>query len=203
MEVGCAMSVGERIRNMRTQAKLSRRKLGDKAGVSESAIKQYETGLRQPRVEQLQRIAAALGIDVMELLGGVNAESPQNSLKPSKRAEERAVDEIRADINALRKKLDEVAANSPKRQTGQPAMVTITYDDGTQCDLYKETAKKSITDAIAHGKLSKERGESSLRFIDAILAIEEYISDPRTPIARPAPAAPTDATDDAPDDTQE
>lgn len=66
------MSEGERILYFRTKQKKSRRELSGLSGVSESAIKQYETGKRQPKTEQLKRIADALGVNVGVLLYGEN-----------------------------------------------------------------------------------------------------------------------------------
>lgn len=62
------MKIGQRILNQRNKQKMSRRELFEESGVSESAIKQYEGGLRQPQIAQLQKIAIALKIPLVELL---------------------------------------------------------------------------------------------------------------------------------------
>ncbi len=56
------MTVGERIREYRKQAGLTQKELGDRLGVSNVHIGQYERGLRNPRLPQLKKIADALDI---------------------------------------------------------------------------------------------------------------------------------------------
>jgi len=58
------VSIGQRIKAAREQAGITQVELGEKIGVSGVAIMRYEKGTRQPRLEQLQAIAAALGVSV-------------------------------------------------------------------------------------------------------------------------------------------
>lgn len=63
------MTIGERIKAAREQAGITQVELGEKIGVSGVAIMRYEKNARQPRLEQLQAIATALGVSVGHLLG--------------------------------------------------------------------------------------------------------------------------------------
>lgn len=63
------MSTGERIKAARNKAGLKQSELAEKLGVAVITIGQYERGKRQPRLEQLQAIAAALDVSVNYLLG--------------------------------------------------------------------------------------------------------------------------------------
>lgn len=65
------MTIGEKIKNYRKAAGLTQKKLGELSDTSESTIKQYESGKRQPRIEQLQKIADTLNIPISSLLGTV------------------------------------------------------------------------------------------------------------------------------------
>jgi transcriptional regulator with XRE-family HTH domain len=56
------MKLGDRIREYRKQAGLTQKQLGEKLGVSNVNIGQYERGLRNPKLPQLKRIADALDI---------------------------------------------------------------------------------------------------------------------------------------------
>lgn len=60
------MTIGERIKFIRHEKKLSRRELSETSGVSEIAIKQYESELREPRIKQLKNIADALNISICD-----------------------------------------------------------------------------------------------------------------------------------------
>lgn len=62
------MTVGERIKEARKKAGLKQSELAEKLGVAVITIGQYERNQREPRIEQLQRIADALGINIVELI---------------------------------------------------------------------------------------------------------------------------------------
>lgn len=62
------MSIGASIRAARKTAKLTQEQLAEKSGVAAITIRQYESGKRQPRIEQLQSLANALNISINEFL---------------------------------------------------------------------------------------------------------------------------------------
>jgi len=51
------------------------KELGDKVGVSESAIGMYETGKRKPDYEMLLKLSEVLDCSVDDLLNGIKKES--------------------------------------------------------------------------------------------------------------------------------
>lgn len=61
------MTIGEQIRYVRKQVGLTQKELGTLSGTSETTIKQYELGKRQPRIEKLQKIAHALGGTISDI----------------------------------------------------------------------------------------------------------------------------------------
>ena len=54
--------VAGKIKRLREARMLTQRQLADKAGISESAMRSYELGDRNPKREVLERIAKALGV---------------------------------------------------------------------------------------------------------------------------------------------
>lgn len=62
------MTIGQRIKAARERAGITQVDLGAKIGVSGVAVMRYEKDARQPRLEQLRRIALALGTTVSELV---------------------------------------------------------------------------------------------------------------------------------------
>src|SRR5262245_55474186 len=54
--------IGEFIRDLRRNARISLRQLADQAGVSNPYLSQIERGLRRPSAEVLQQIAGALRV---------------------------------------------------------------------------------------------------------------------------------------------
>ena len=67
---------GEKIREARQKIGITQKELAERMGTSPQNLAQYENGKRQPKLETLDKIAAALGIDVWELYEGY--ELPEN-----------------------------------------------------------------------------------------------------------------------------
>ena len=63
------MGIGDNIKKYRKQAGLTQKQLAERLGVATGTIQQYELGKREPRFEQLYRIANALNIDEWMLYG--------------------------------------------------------------------------------------------------------------------------------------
>ena len=56
------------IRKYREARKMTMKQLSIKSGINLSTIKKYETDNRNPKLEQLEKIAAALDVSVFEFL---------------------------------------------------------------------------------------------------------------------------------------
>lgn len=63
-------SRGEKIKSARKKAHISQKELGERLGVTQAMISAYEQGIRRPKLETMQKIATALGIDERELFDG-------------------------------------------------------------------------------------------------------------------------------------
>lgn len=61
------MNIGEQIKKYRKEAGLSQKELGERLGVSQQHIAQYESGKRIPKIETINNIAGALGIGTRRL----------------------------------------------------------------------------------------------------------------------------------------
>lgn len=64
------MTIGERIKQTRKAKGLTQKQLGELSETSEGTVRQYEIGKRQPRLEQLRRIATALEVEWTDLVDG-------------------------------------------------------------------------------------------------------------------------------------
>lgn len=62
------MTFGEKLRKLRADRKISQQELAQKAGLSQTAIYYWEKGERKPKIEQLRRIAAVLGVYIGDLV---------------------------------------------------------------------------------------------------------------------------------------
>ena len=63
------MTTGQRIKAARKQSGLTQAELAVKLGIPYQSISQWERDIRNPKIETLQRIAAALGVRTDTLMG--------------------------------------------------------------------------------------------------------------------------------------
>ncbi len=63
------MPTGSKIKEIRIKKGLTQKQLGDLCGMADSAIRRYENGKANPKIETLEKISIALGVPIYELLG--------------------------------------------------------------------------------------------------------------------------------------
>lgn len=68
-------SIGDNIKKARKKAGLSQESLAKTIGVTKAAISRYESGLREPSFEQLQKIARSLHVHTFDLIGKTATEA--------------------------------------------------------------------------------------------------------------------------------
>lgn len=75
------MSVGDHIKNARKSAGITQKELAEKCGAAEITIRQYESNKREPRNEQLMKIARILNVELYDLLGYTAPEQKEHVQK--------------------------------------------------------------------------------------------------------------------------
>lgn len=78
------MNIGERIKYYRKKSRITQQKLAELIGVQASAISKYEKNIVIPSIEQTNKIAEALGINVIALLDDDNAATYSQIISHSK-----------------------------------------------------------------------------------------------------------------------
>lgn len=63
--------IGEKIKAARQKIGITQKQLAERLGTSPQNLAQYENGKRQPKLETLEKIAEALGVDVWDLYEGM------------------------------------------------------------------------------------------------------------------------------------
>jgi transcriptional regulator with XRE-family HTH domain len=72
-----SLDVGQRLRAIRLLRRLTLREVADAAGVSESFVSQLERGRSSASVATLQRLAAAVGIEISDLFADESQSGPR------------------------------------------------------------------------------------------------------------------------------
>ena len=99
------ISMSERIKKIRKQKGLSQTELGERIGVSQQVITNYERGIREPSIEMLLKISGALNISIENLIG-------EKPIKPN--------DET---SRALQKRFEQIKKLPPEKQKAFITMV--------------------------------------------------------------------------------
>ncbi len=63
------MDIGERIKNLRMNLKITQTQLAKNAGLTSAAISQFEAGTRKPSFDALSKLANVLNVSMDFLLG--------------------------------------------------------------------------------------------------------------------------------------
>jgi transcriptional regulator with XRE-family HTH domain len=84
------MTIGENIRRIRKEKGLTQKQLGELCGINEANIRKYELGKANPKVQTVDKIARALGVDTIKIIEDLSYEqykktdSYQQSVRKSK-----------------------------------------------------------------------------------------------------------------------
>lgn len=64
------MGIGENIKRIRIQKKMTQKELGEKLGeITQQQIGQWENGNKKPKIETIQKIATALEVSLSDIMG--------------------------------------------------------------------------------------------------------------------------------------
>lgn len=62
------MEIHENIKRIRKQKNISQKELAHRLNISPQNLAQYESGKRKPKIETVNRIASALGVNIIDLM---------------------------------------------------------------------------------------------------------------------------------------
>jgi len=145
------MTVGGMIRRLREESGLTQKKLGEKCGLADSAIRRYESGGANPKIETLQKIGEALAdyCDDWELLESMSLYAKEN-------------ESIRILLNSIMNKIIEKVPEF--KETIRNAELTISR---RILDAHEELIKK-------YDSLNMQGQQKALDHIDMLTKIPEY-----------------------------
>ncbi len=127
------MVVGKRIKEIRKSKGISQKQLAGILEVTETMVSQYERGLKNPKIETLQKIANALQVSIADLredlalwqkfdaeIDTVKLSSESNAFEAVQAAFGKTVCDILGDLSKLNKTGQEKAADYVFDLTEQP-----------------------------------------------------------------------------------
>ncbi len=177
-KVGEKMTVGENIRRIRKEKGLTQKKLGELCNpqISESTIRKYELSILKPKIETVDKIASALGVNIVDIMERFTMEqykttSEYQRLEKSVHAQEGII-AILTDIygKVEDKDLEGKYGSGHYYLVGEGSEQFILYDG--DIDALYESTKASIPSLVDRMKDSRPEEE----------AVREYLKELDTPI---------------------
>lgn len=135
------MTVGERIKKIRLEKGMTQQDLAKRTGINDANIRKYEGGRQNPKLETLERIAAALEVDPYYLVFGDEKIQSNDTISITEFRGEFNADKMKEDI--LRNALDDTmkkynSLNSRGKEKANDYITDLTKideytvpDDGT------------------------------------------------------------------------
>lgn len=104
-------TIGARIREARKIKGLTQKELGEKAGIAEPTIRRYELGKLNPKMETIQKIAAALGVSWLDLMPreALNANTIEDFAKDNGELAQELVQQLPKETERLMQQLHDAA----------------------------------------------------------------------------------------------
>lgn len=112
------MFKGIKIKECRIAAGLTQAELAARSGTAVGTIQQYELGIRQPRIDQLSRIADALDLTIMELLDMTEEDEQEVKPKESKASPQKRKTDAKGSVaSAPKSKIGTKTKKSSEKKT--------------------------------------------------------------------------------------
>ncbi|MCM1101920.1 MAG: helix-turn-helix domain-containing protein [Acetatifactor muris] len=170
------MTVGENIRRIRKENGLTQKQLGELCQMNEVQIRQYELGKANPKIETVDKIASALGVNIVDIMERFTIEQYKSTSEYQRLEKEvnaeKGIIAILTDIygKVEDKDLEGKYGSGHYYLVGEGSGQFILYDGDIDA-LYKST-KASIPSLVERMKDSRPEEE----------AVREYLKELDTPI---------------------
>lgn len=118
---------GDVLRELRQTKKLTMKELGEKIGLTESAVSMYERNVRRPNYEKLEKIADFFNVDMEYLLGKSNI--------PNRHTSSQITADINEDIMLILRAVKKMSEKDRKRMI---QMLKIAFQEEFREDYLDE-----------------------------------------------------------------
>ena len=172
---GDILFFGEKIKALRKEKGLSQRQLGEKMGVKQQTIAQYEKATDQPKLSTVRKIAEALDVSISELVSDWRKYTP----------EEISADIDRDTVYKSSHRLIEVLESIEKEdgvldqdllKKNLPTIMEITKESGTLSAAFEnaQTVKYSKEMAELLKMLNDSGKEEAIKRVRELTQLAEY-----------------------------
>ena len=152
------MDIGLCIKSARKKAGLTQKSLAEKSGLAEITIRQYETNKREPRNEQIRKIAHALGLTEEELLG-------------FDRFTNDALEHLSREKEEYQKKLESTQINELEKKLYEAEITNINF---WELDFQNQLSRSSEELLKLFNKLNFQGQDKAIEQVEMLSKIPEY-----------------------------
>lgn len=155
------MTIGEKIKQARKKAGYTQKELGEKLGISQVRVAQYENGIRNPKIETIKKIAEALNVEIIDLIPGLT----------------KLGDAIETDINAAQALLNKLPKmglpEEIEKKYQEWAISTITEKQSRRNELEFLTSNNTIADYVQEIDNFLSRSPEYKALFDSIMHVKK------------------------------
>lgn len=164
------MTIGEKIKEFRKKAGFTQKQLAIKCGVAEITIRQYESGKRQPRIEQLQIIAKALNMYLFEFMDDDYFDAATDEEPGS---EERELDFLEQKTKVIKEILQNKNISEQEKQKMLNNHITQTAILSSYHAEEAQLGRKFLLDMLFE-QLNDDGQEKAIEHIEMLTKIPDY-----------------------------
>ena len=171
------MTIGEKIKEFRKKAGFTQKQLASKCGVAEITIRQYESGKRQPRIEQLQIISKALNMYLFEFMDDEYFDAATDEEPGS---EERELDFLEQKTKTIKEILQNKNISEQEKQKMLSNHIMQTAIMSSYHAEEAQLGRKFLLDMLFE-QLNADGQEKAIEHIEMLAKIPEYKKEEKTP----------------------
>ncbi len=171
------MTIGQNIKRIRKEKGLTQKQLGELCNIDEANIRKYENGKQNPRIDTIDRIAAALDVNIVDIMEHFTIEQWKTTSEYARL--ERLASAHEGIVAILAELYGKAESKEPVGQYGSGHYYLIGDDSTSKFVLYDgdiDTLYDAVTAFLPFlvDRMKDERPEEEI--------LQDYINELNTPI---------------------
>ena len=162
------MTIGDNIKKYRIERGYTQKQLGEKCGMSEAMIRQYELGLRKPKLENRKKIADALNIslDTLSTIANLDGSKTLDLSNLDRTEQVEFLNLTDPDFAEHMRQLPKIREQSLKRGPGKDVILLNKFRELN--DIGQDKAIEQVNLLTKIPEYSKDEEQALKNYLDSI-----------------------------------
>ncbi len=162
------MTIGDNIKKYRIERGYTQKQLGEKCGMSEAMIRQYELGLRKPKLENRKKIADALNIslDTLSTIANLDGSKTLDLSNLDRTEQVEFLNLTDPDFAEHMRQLSKIREQSLKRGPGKDVILLNKFRELN--DIGQDKAIEQVNLLTKIPEYSKDEEQALKNYLDSI-----------------------------------